>query len=325
MKIVVLSDLWPPFPGGAERLQFNLARDLMRRGHEIEVLTGYEDALQLDGPPVTAAPIGVFATRDDGARIVSGFIADTRPDVILTHHLYANQFTPELEASGIPFVHVVLNGARIPSAALGVYISNWVRKHAFRPAAYKAVPDWARTDLTITPPAFDDIIAETHGDAIGFIKPIPHKGIETVYQIAAALPDRRFVILRGEWQDLEVIRPAANIEFLDPVVDIRDFYTRVRLVLMPSVSEDAGTVAQEAALNRIPCLSSDVQGLAQTNQGGVLLPPGDAAGYVAAIQRLDDPSEYAHVVERQAAAFAATDQTTRLDEFAARIEALVDA
>lgn len=312
--ILVLSDLWLPFPGGAERLMFNVARDLWRRGQNVEVVTGYENAQQFDGPPVRVGPIGIGKDHDAGWDWI-GFLSGGhyRTDVILTHHLYAHEFQAELVATGVPLVQIVLNGQRIPEAALAVYISRFVRRRS---------GDARDGDLVLTPPAFPDVVAEAHGDAIGFVKPIPHKGIELLYEVAAALPDRRFVVLRGEWQDLEVIRPAPNIEFMEPQADIRDFYAQCRLVLVPSLSEDAGTVAQEATLNGLPCLSSNVEGLRETNGGGILLHPEGRSSWVRAIRRLDNPREYRRAALRQAVYLRATNHGATLDELAERIGAL---
>lgn len=308
--ILVLSDLWLPFPGGAERLAFNLARHLHQ--HEpVHVLTGYEAAQRFDGPPVESAPIDLDAT---GWERVAKAVERERPRVILTHHLYAHTFAAQLAACGLPVVQVVLNGHRLPSAALAVYISEWIRAQA---------GDAKAGDMVITPPAFAaDVVADSHGDAIGFVKPIPHKGVDLVYRLAKALPDHRFVILRGEWQTLEVIRHLPNVEFMEPVVDIRDFYRQVRLVLVPSTSEDAGTIAQEAALNGLPCLVSNVGGLAETGAGGVLLPPRDLTAWVDAILALDDPAAYQRVADRQREHLVATDHAGSLDRLASAIASL---
>jgi glycosyltransferase involved in cell wall biosynthesis len=289
--ILVLSDLWPPFPGGAERLMFNLARDLHQRGEDVHVLTGYENARQFDGPPVTRYPIGVLDTKDEGWAIVHEFVQADQPSLVLTSHLYASQFGAELVAMGLPLVHVVLNGPRVPGCAAAVYITEWVK------ARYDGRPD----DLVVIPPAFPDVVADTHGDAIGFVKPIEHKGVETLYALAERLPHREFVVLRGEWQDIELIRDdLANVRFMEPVVDIAEFYSQVRLMLMPSRSEDAGTVAQEATLNGIPCISSNVDGLNETNGGGIRLAPTDVPAWADTIERLlTDPELYAGVVASQ--------------------------
>lgn len=313
MKIMVLSDLWVPFPGGAERLMFNLARSLHQRGHQVQVLTGYHRAQVFDGPAVTVAPLGVREHRDDGVEDVLGFVGAWEPDVILTHHFYASQFGAELVATGRPVVHVVLNGARLKGCAFAVYITSWVAKHC----------DALGTDMVVMPPAFGDVAADTHGDAIGFVKPIEHKGVETVYALAELLPDRQFVILRGEWQNIEIIRDdLPNVEYMEPVHDMRDFYARCRLLLMPSRSEDAGTVAQEATVNGLPCISSDLEGLIETNGGGIRLHPLDTAAWATTIEALDDPIMYDAIVRSQRAHFDRVNYPGQLDTFAARIEAL---
>ena len=226
--ILFLSDLWPPFPGGAERLAFNLARDLMRRGEDVTALTGYEHPLQLDGPPVIQdLGFEVFDGRDRGGARVAAHLDEIRPDVVVTHALYAHQFERELVASGVPWVQVVLNGQRIPTAHLGVHITRWVRDQAKAPAG----------DLIVVPPVFDDVVAGGHERGIGFIKPIEHKGVDLVYRVARALPDRRFVVLRGEWQTLEVIVDLPNVEYLEPVADIRRFYEQVDVVRHPAGDE----------------------------------------------------------------------------------------
>lgn len=311
--IVCLSDLWPPFPGGAERLMFNLARDLLRRGMPVHTVTGYEAALQHDGPPVTALPIGVGPTHAEGAAMLAAALAQLHPDVILTHHHYAMEFEAELVATGVPLVQVVLNGHRIPQAALAVYISRWVRGQ---------VGGAQPQDLVLTPPAFPDIVAGRHGPHIGMVKPLTHKGIDLLYQLAELLPDRSFLVLRGEWQTLEDIRVYPNVAFMDPVVDMRDFYAECRLLLVPSRSEDAGTVAQEAALNGLPCLASNVGGLAETNRGGLLLPPDVPRAWVRAIRKLDAPRTYQALAARQRAYLDRTNHAGTLDVLAERIAGL---
>lgn len=313
--ILCLSDLWPPFPGGAERLMFNIARWLHQHGQQVHVLTGYHAAQQGDGPPVQLLSLPSGECHAEGAAALTAYLRAARPRVVLTHHHYAAEFGPELVASGIPLVQVVLNGRRLPEAALAVYISEWVRD---------TVGGAQPQDLVLTPPAFGDVVADTHGPAIGFVKPLPHKGAHLVYQVAAQLPRRPFVVLRGEWQGLEVLpeRPLRNVTFMEPVVDIRDFWRECRLVLVPSLSEDAGTVAQEATMNGLPCLSSAAGGLAETNAGGVLLDPRRPGQWVQAIRRLDRQAAYDEVVARQQAHLAATDHEATLGMLTMRIGAL---
>lgn len=314
--ILVLSDLWVPFPGGAERLMFNLARDLMRRGEDVRVLTGYHPAKQFDGPRFDVIEV---PENEIGADRLAFWIDAISPDLILTHHYWALHFEDVIASSTMPIVQVVLNGRRLQCATMAVFISNDVRN---RPGMNPL-----SQDMVIHPPAFDDVRADSHGDAIGFIKPLPHKGVDLFYEIARAMPDRQFVCLRGEWQDIETIVELPNVEFMEPVDDIRDFYKRVRLVLVPSLSEDAGTVAQECAVNGIPCISSDVGGLRETNVGGRILDTRDPTEWVKTIDSFDDPYWIERVVPRMQGLVDGQPgnpmaQTDLLDEFATRVAML---
>lgn len=312
--ILVLSDLWPPFPGGAERLAFNLARDLQRRGHDLRVVTSYENAQCFDGPHVAWRDVGVFDRHPIGAHAIRDVLEQYDPALVLAHGLFAYEFEAEIADHGAPWVQVVNNTRRLDSAALGVFSSQWTRD---------ATPGGQSGDLVVHPPAFDDVVASEHQSAVGFIKPYPHKGAALVYEIARAMPERPFVVLRGEWQTLELMPDdeLANVTFVEPVDDMRDFYSLVDLVIMPSESEDAGTVGQECALNRIPCLSTPVGGLSETNAGGVLIDSREAWVWAHEIRRLDDGDYYAAVIERQA--LAQLRQRDELDQFAASVEKLL--
>ena len=311
-RVLVLSDLWPPFPGGAERLAFNLSRHLLHHGMDVQVWTGYEHPQQFDGPPVQRTDMfGVFDTQPLGAAFVRDLLGAVNPDVVLTHHLYAHQYADVLAASGVPFVQVVLNGERIPAAEFAVYISDWVRNQHH---------DAQAQDMTIVPPAMPDVVAPEHGQHIGFIKPIHHKGVDLVYRLAHRLPHERFLVLRGEWQDLEIISDLPNVVYLDPVADMREFWGQVRMVLAPSLSEDAGTVGQEAALNGVPCRSSDSGGHPQNNAGGIELTLTRMSKWVRAIRALDQPSYYDRVVQEQRRAYDAHRIPALLDEFADKVQ-----
>ena len=294
MRVLVFSDLWVPFPGGAERLVFNVARDLARRGHEIHVLTSYGRAIPGD-PSVhlDSRDVGVRERHAHGAAVLADKLAEVRPDLILTHHFFAREFADEVFGRGIPTVQLVHNGPRDARAELAVFNS----EHTARQPRSLRQPH----DLVLLPPAFEDCVAASGPrDCLGFVKPIHHKGIDFLYRLAERLPDRRFLVLRGEWHTIEDIRSLPNVEFVGPLPDVRDFYGRCRVTLMPSTVEDAGTIPQESALNGTPCISSNVGGLPETNGGGIVLPH-DLHVWVRAIEMLDSPAYHAEVAARQRA------------------------
>lgn len=318
-RIAVVSDLWPPFPGGAERMLFNIARELQNRGHKIFVLTSYANAAEFDGIKPTWIPLGVRAYDNepghghaDGLRDIENFLSECRANFILTHHFFAREFT-ELFYFNIPTIQVVHNGFRHPKATWAIFNSSYTRARGH-----------AHTDdITMLPPAFEDIVAKNHGSHIGFIKPIAHKGINFLYQIADRMPEKNFMVLHGEWQNGEDIRRGLpNVFFMPPVHEMPTFYEKCRIMLVPSTQEDAGTVPQEAALNGIPCISSNVMGLAETNKGGIVLPL-HLESWVSAIRNLDDSRNYDAVAQQQKAYIQSLKWSDQFDDLSRRICQLV--
>jgi glycosyltransferase involved in cell wall biosynthesis len=315
--ILTLSDLWLPFPGGAERYAFNLSRELLRAGHEVVALTAYHRPQRFDGPPVITRDIGVFDRHGDGLLTLGHAINELEPDLYLIHGLFAYEFEELWAKVRHPVVQFVHNTRRLDCATVAVYSS-----HATR----DALDDARDGDLTVHPPAYaEDLHVNRDDDYIGFVKPYPHKGAALVYQIAHHMPDRRFLVLRGEWPTLELLpeAPLPNVEFMDPVDDMRDFYRRCQIVLMPSESEDAGTVAQECAHAGIPCIASHVGGLTEV-VGGVLMRSRKPLWWVHIIRGLlASPWQYERIVNQQRAFQSGGRQDCELAEFVRTVEALL--
>ena len=303
MKILTLSDLWPPYPGGAERMTCNLTLALQERGAEVLVLTSYGKMLGFEhgpaasfsgGIPVHFLNIGCRANNrhEQGCDCIRNFVAEHKPDIILTHQFFPDEFREELPTLGIPIVQIVHASPRWPYVKFAIYNSEYTRKR-------HTISD---KDMVIHPPAFEDCVASFHGKAIGFIKPVSHKGVDLVYKIAEKLPHRHFVVLRGEWWHFDKLSDLPNVEYIAPVDNMRDFYRRCQLMLVPSTVEDAGTVPQEATLNGIPCISTGAGGLVETNAGGLIIPEHDLDGWLFQIENLlKIPTAYSAVVERQRA------------------------
>ncbi len=140
----------------------------------------------------------------------------------------------------------------------------------------------------------------------GFITMInPHrvKGIETLLKIAAKLPDQRFLIVES-WplgaDDkrllLEAIAKLGNIEYSDRVPNIEGIYRQTKLLLVPSVWEEAfGRVVIEAESCGIPVIASARGGLPEAvGKGGICIDDYlDADEWAKEIRSLlSDPQRY---------------------------------
>ena len=153
-------------------------------------------------------------------------------------------------------------------------------------------------------------------DRVLFVNPVPVKGVELAFALAAACPDIPFTFvqswtLQSQWASRVAARVAAlgNVVLLDAVDDMRQLYADTRLLLMPSVWEEAfGRTVVEAQINGIPALASDRGALPQVvgQAGWVLSPHAPVAQWAQALRTMyADPSPWEAAAKRQGLLHAA--------------------
>jgi glycosyltransferase involved in cell wall biosynthesis len=155
---------------------------------------------------------------------------------------------------------------------------------------------------------------------VTFVNPTPLKGIYIFARIAELLsqqrPDIPLLVVEGSSKasflpklgiDLSGVK---NLRFMPNTPNARQFFAATKLLLMPSLMENAALTAMEAMFNGIPVLASNRGGLPETvGNAGVLfdiparytpetrdLPSAqEVAPWVETIIRLwDDAAEYGH-------------------------------
>ncbi|TAG26372.1 MAG: glycosyltransferase [Burkholderiales bacterium] len=149
-----------------------------------------------------------------------------------------------------------------------------------------------------------------------FVNPAPVKGVHLALALAGACPDIPFTFvhswpLQSQWASQVAARVAAlgNVVLLDAVDDMRPLYAQTRLLLMPSVWEEAfGRTVVEAQINGIPALASDRGALPQVvgAAGLVRSPHAPLADWVLALRTMyADPSPWQAAAKRQGLLHAA--------------------
>ncbi len=205
------------------------------------------------------------------------------PAIAYVHHTV-------LEDLGTPFAH-----ARLAHAASSRFMAELLR-------------DRLGIEAAVLPPLVEpqSYRTETSRRVVTFVNPIPRKGVEIAFALAARRPDIPFEfveawILRNRVVRLLQARAAhhGNVRLLRRVGDMRGVYARSRLVLMPSLCEESwGRVATEAQASGIPALAAARGGLPEAvGAGGILLDrAASPAEWEAALARIwDDPAEYARL------------------------------
>lgn len=128
MRILMLTDLYPPIIGGTELHVQNLSRALARRGHEVSVVTLWHDGLAHEetSDGVRVLRLAGSAQRlsglfDDAARryappfpdpevlfALRGILASDRPEIVHAHNWLVHSFVP-LKRRGGPRLVMTLH------------------------------------------------------------------------------------------------------------------------------------------------------------------------------------------------------------------------
>lgn len=109
------------------------------------------------------------------------------------------------------------------------------------------------------------------------------KGQHVLVEAARIVPQAKF-ILAGEGPLREALRKDAprNVEFPGFVEDLDEFFARLDLFVMPSISEAWGLAAIEAMAREVPVIASDIQGLKEFVDW--LVPANDPVALARAIE-----------------------------------------
>jgi glycosyltransferase involved in cell wall biosynthesis len=109
---------------------------------------------------------------------------------------------------------------------------------------------------------------------VTFVNPEPRKGVNIFARIAEVLaarrPDIRLLVVEGAAKTNYAKRlgidfaTLGNVTSIPNTPDPREFYAVTKLIVMPSLMENAGCVAMEAMINGIPVLASNRGGLPET-------------------------------------------------------------
>lgn len=279
MRVLAITPLYPPYSRVGAWLATHLfLRHLVQREHEVSAFSvGYHRlaSWQLDGVTVHSGKRG----RSFAAELA-------RQADVLVAHAGETVGAEVAEVTGRPLV-VMVHGAgyqHIGTADLAVFNSESLR----------ALAGWDGPSIVCHPPTWpDDHRVERTGTEITIVNCSQDKGIKTAWRCAEALPDHRFLGVRGGYGH-QVIPRSRNFEVIPTQRDMRTVWSRTRILLVPSAYETWGMVGVEAMCSGIPVIAHPTPGLRESlGDAGIFVDRDDTDGWVAEIERLDDPDEYA--------------------------------
>jgi glycosyltransferase involved in cell wall biosynthesis len=159
---------------------------------------------------------------------------------------------------------------------------------------------WYAVDTRVIYPLIDlsRAVAESRGDYITFVNPLPHKGVRVFTEIVDRMRDRAFLCVGGMpplSRDRNAFQRLSNLNYLEWVSDVKRVYSETSILLVPSIwPEPFGVVCVEAMASGIPCVVSDSGALPEVvgSAGLVVGDVFDIDAWVEAISRLDDQERY---------------------------------
>lgn len=282
MKITAVVHWYVPHRNaGSETMLHAMLSYLASRGHEVECLVTDE--------PTTRGTVETV----DGVRVVSlskldvrTRIRDHRPNLVISHHAEAG-WTGKLAKEVQSLFVLVLHNDFRPSLKLRdytnpdlvVYNTEWLAASVGQPKLWPGI--------VVRPPIDFDRVAAKPGDRITMVNLEPHhKGGELFIPLAEALPDRKFLAVRGAYgaQCLPDVLPS-NVDVMDNTYDIASVYAQTRILLAPSTYETYGMVAAEALSCGIPVVSGVTPGLLENlSYGGTFVASRSVEDWVRAIE-----------------------------------------
>jgi glycosyltransferase involved in cell wall biosynthesis len=321
----------PQMRGGLQSTTHHLCHKLMERGHKVAVLTalapdGFLGVMSRIKIKISDKLFGRKVTKDTALGytvwraglpwgVVEYVAKKEKPDLIVVLAVSPVRMALAAKPTGIPIlmklqdVEFALHEGDFNDLGNIVCVAN----SNFTAEKYRHA--YGVNPAVIYPfMLLDKCKTETSKENVTFINPIPVKGRDIAIEIARRCPDIPFTFVEGwpltpkQRQELtQKLSSLPNVTLLPSQADMRKVYGKCKILLTPSVWEEAyGMVATEAQACGIPVVASARGGLPEAvGPGGVLLDPnGPINDWVQAIRKLWQDEKYYTELASAARAYA---------------------
>jgi hypothetical protein len=241
-------------------------------------------------------------------------------DVVLTQLASRNRAVRRAALHHRPVAQFLHMGSVDRATCLGepdllVFNAEWVR----------ATTPWSGATIVVHPPIEPQAVATARGESVTLVNLNEVKGSDVFFALARARPAMSFLGVVGEWgvQHIPDDLPA-NVRLSEAVSDVREIFSRTRVLLMPSRQETYGRVGLEAACSGIPTIASPLEGLREAlGDAAVYAERSELSTWLGELDRLDDPTYYRTRSARALERAAALDARHDIEQLERRLQALV--
>lgn len=315
-RVLAHLDTFPPFTNaGSELAILETLAFLAARGHSVRVLVHPPELNRVvDGRGDTTALAHLdIRPADDRSAVRDAYLWST---VVCTQLGAYNRAARWAARHRRPVVAFLRHSSFDPRSMyappdLLVYCATWIATRQ----------PWPGPSIVLHPPVDGDHYRTARGDRITMINLSAWKGGALLEPLARRLPGHAFLGVLGAWGE-QVVPTAdvANLMVRRNTPDARAVYAQTRVLLHPSIDEAYPRVVLEAAVSGIPTIAHPAEGTrAALGDAAIYVERDDVDGWTAAIERLDDPAEYARWSERARDRFDEHDPTRELLAFEAAV------
>ncbi|WP_371791567.1 glycosyltransferase [Streptomyces sp. NBC_01471] len=212
-------------------------------------------------------------TQNNVEHVFGSLLSTLHPDVVFTSQegsaqLAAHARTTTLVAGLLHSVSATGLAVLAGRPHYGLAVSEFVRARALQAAGTRLAvmyPPFASPGLRSD---------EIRSASVLMINPIPAKGSELLHRLLVLMPEQHFTLVEGWWDTAADFAARSNVTYVPRVYDMGPLYRSHRLLLVPSVVEDAfPRVIIEAALHGIPAIGTDRGGIPEAiGDAGIVLP-----------------------------------------------------
>jgi glycosyltransferase involved in cell wall biosynthesis len=295
-KILAHFDFFPPrYNAGAERYALAMFKYLIKQGHEVKVLT--QPAMGPNGYEYEG--IKVYTSEKDHLDELY-----EEADYVVTQIAYSGRVRDFCRRKNKKLIYLVHNtksigfwGITPADVWLTVWNADWVRDYTKN--QLKWIP--SNHDATLYPPTLfedyqvpEELLEEEKPYDVCLVNLCVNKGIHCFIQAAKMNPDKKFLGVIGAYEDqvIKGLPPNVTVTRHTPNM-VKDVYSKVKILIMPSKKETWGMVALEAMCSGIPVIAHPTEGLTEAcGSAGLFVHRDKAYIWDGLIKKLLSDSDY---------------------------------
>lgn len=281
MKILAIVHGYPPLHNaGAEWMLHEMMKDLVEKGHSVEVVV----------PGIVDYDFeGVKVRKDEWSYTKKVML---QSDLIVSHLKQAGKTLNMCEFYKKPFLQVIHNTNYYGILAVKHREQNpWVYT-LYNSFYTKNEMNYPCPSLVVHPPVDQKRYKTKPGKNITLINLFERKGGKFFGELAKLMPDYEFLGVEGGYGTQEKV-DLPNMTYMSNTPDAKKIYNKTRILLMPSQYESYGRTGIEAMCSGIPVIAAPTPGLKESlGDAGIFCKLSSPLSWIEAIKKLDDPKEY---------------------------------